>query len=130
MVCPHGQVTRVAASSDIFQTRRRVNFLWFCADVFYGRSLTMNRNIDMICTGLSVVVWLQLQWLDLYESSEVSKITKEEVKLKRLKLIWNTGTVKDFANSGVVREESGGIQFWAQALRAHKRTLQSFKNMF
>jgi len=65
--------------------------------------------------------------------SKLAQLQKIEVKLKRHKLIWNA--VQDFANSGVWRGESGGIQFWAQALGAYQHTLQSlmiqhtFKNL-
>jgi len=52
---------------------------------------------------------------------KLAQLQKIEVKLKRHKLIWYT--VKGFANCGVVRGASGGIQPWAQALGTHQHTL-------
>jgi len=71
----------------------------------------------MYCIGSCRI---KLQWLPLHvhESNEVrAKLQKIEVKPKRHKLICNT--VQDLANSGVVRGARGGIQSWAQVLRAH-----------
>jgi len=57
---------------------------------------------------------------------KLAQLQKIEVKLKRHKLIWNTVQTrfckqwKQWRNKGA----SGGIQSWAQALRAHQRTLQ------
>jgi len=59
---------------------------------------------------------------------KLAQLQKIEVKLNRQKLIWNTiQTVQGFANSGVIRGASGGMQSWAQALKAHQHTMQSFK---
>jgi len=40
MVCPHGQGEEVKAVRTFFRQGGGVNFSRFCADVFYGRSLT------------------------------------------------------------------------------------------
>jgi len=61
------------------------------------------------------------------ESIKVSTITNDWSQTEKHKLNWK---VQGFANSGVLRRANGGIQSWAQALRAHHHTLQSFKNMF
>jgi len=52
---------------------------------------------------------------------KLAQLQTIEVKLKRHKLVWNT--VQDFANSGVIRGANGGMQSWAQTLRAHQYTL-------
>jgi len=75
------------ASADILRTRSRGQFFAIlCRRLLWAspnnKSYYTN---DMYRTIGSCLI--KMQWLHLHESCEVSKITKEEVKLKRHKLI-------------------------------------------